>query len=391
MKKLLSLLLSVSLLYVALPADAAETITVKIDGIVQSFDQPPENIKGSVLVPLRGIFEALGARISISGKNIVAVRGDTVVNLTIGEDSATVNGDTVKLVQKSVVVNGRTFVPIRFVSEALGADVKWNGADRTVSISSNRYQSNVEGPDLNAIPVEYMNKIPPLNKQLYNGQALVTLSYDDGYQNWYHYALPLHSKYSMPGTFNIIGEKVYSGDEHFLNSSQIWVAHDLGIEIASHTQTHPFLTAKSESEIREEFETSKFILEDLVGEVSTLAVPYSSYNDEIREIAMDYFDGVRVYSFDTNRPDNYDPYWLKSLAVVNTMEFSTIKEWIDQAIEERSWVIIMLHGITEERLEEYETTPEILEQIMQYINEQGKHNLLPVNTKEGLQLMNGRQ
>lgn len=240
-------------------------------------------------------------------------------------------------------------------------------------------------------PVEYMSKISPLYEQLYNGQALVTLSYDDSYRNWYYYALPLHSKYNMPGTFNIIGDKVYSGDEYYLNSSEIWVAHDLGIEIASHTQTHPFLTNKTESEIRQEFETSSLILEDLVGEVSILAIPYSFYNDQIREIAMDYFDGVRVYDNDTNRLDNYDPYWLKSFAIVNTMEFSTIKGWIDQAIEEKSWVIIMLHGITDERLEEYETTPKILEQIMQYINNQGKDNILPVNTKEGLQLMKGEQ
>lgn len=47
---------------------------------------------------------------------------------------------------------------------------------------------------------------------------------------------------------------------------------------------------------------------------------------------------------------------------------------------------IMLHGITEDRLEEYETTPQILEQIMQYIDDLGKDVILPVNTKEGLQL-----
>ena len=47
---------------------------------------------------------------------------------------------------------------------------------------------------------------------------------------------------------------------------------------------------------------------------------------------------------------------------------------------------IMLHGITEDRLEEYETTPQILEQIMQYIDDLGKGVILPVNTEEGLQL-----
>lgn len=239
-----------------------------------------------------------------------------------------------------------------------------------------------------SVPIEQLDKISPLNKEQYKGQALITLSYDDGYRNWYENALPLHSKYNMPATFNIIGGKVYSGEKHFMNSSQIWVSHDLGIEIGSHSQTHPFLTTKTEEEIHREFYTSIAVLEDLVGEVSTIAIPYSSYDERIREIAMQYFDGVRVLGHQTNTQENYDPYWLKSRAVVNTMEFSTIKEWIDQAVEEQSWVIIMFHGITKEPLEEYETTPEILEQVMLYINDLGKDRILPVNTKDGLQLMN---
>lgn len=246
----------------------------------------------------------------------------------------------------------------------------------------------IENPENYTVPRENMDKISPLNKEDYKGQALVTLSYDDGYRNWYDSVLPLHSKYNMPGTFNIISEKVYSGNEDYMVSSQLWVAYDLGIEIASHTHTHSFLTQKTDAEIHQEFFTSKLILEDIVGEVSTLAVPYSSYDERVREIAMQYFDGVRVLSWEANTLDSYDPYWLKSLAVVNTMEFSTIKQWIDEAVEENSWVIIMLHGITKDRSEEYETTPEILEQIMQYIHELGPENILPVNTKDGIQLMN---
>ncbi|MDM5230131.1 polysaccharide deacetylase family protein [Lysinibacillus pakistanensis] len=236
--------------------------------------------------------------------------------------------------------------------------------------------------------IEDMEKITPLNTSNYHGQALVTLSYDDGYRNWYDKALPLHSKYNMPGTFNIIGNKVYSDDEVYMNPSQLWVAHDLGLEIASHTQNHPFLTRKSEDEIHDEFAESINTIESLLGKgvVSTVAIPYSDYNKEIREIAMQYFDGIRVLGRETNIMNDYDPYWLKSYAIINTTEFLDVKKWIDKAVAENSWVIIMLHGITEDRLEEYETTPEILEQIMKYINDLGKDSILPVNTKEGLQL-----
>lgn len=236
--------------------------------------------------------------------------------------------------------------------------------------------------------IEDLKKIKPLKKSDYHGQALVTLSYDDGYRNWYDKALPLHSKYNMPGTFNIIGNKLYSDDKIYMSPSQIWVAHDLGLEIASHTQNHQFLTKKSVNEIHYEFAESINTIESLLGKgvVSTVAIPFSDYNEEIRKIAIQYFDGIRVLGRETNVPNNYDPFWLKSYPITNTIEFADVKKWIDKAVAEKSWVIIMLHGITEERLEEYETTPEILEQIMKYINGLGKDSILPVSTKDGVQL-----
>ncbi|MFJ7185777.1 polysaccharide deacetylase family protein [Lysinibacillus xylanilyticus] len=236
--------------------------------------------------------------------------------------------------------------------------------------------------------IEDLKKIKPLNNADYHGQALVTLSYDDGYRNWYDKALPLHSKYNMPGTFNIIGNKLYSDDKIYMSPSQVWVAHDLGLEIASHTQNHQFLTKKSVNEIHYEFAESINTIESLLGKgvVSTVAIPFSDYNEEVRKIAIQYFDGIRVLGRETNIPNNYDPYWLKSYPITNTIEFADVKKWIDKAVAEKSWVIIMLHGITEERLEEYETTPEILEQIMKYINGLGKDSILPVSTKDGVQL-----
>lgn len=235
-------------------------------------------------------------------------------------------------------------------------------------------------------PIEELPKITAVSKGDYKNQALVTISYDDGYRNWYTNSLPLHSKYNIPATYNIIGDKIYSDDSNYMTSGQIWVADDLGIEIASHTFTHPFLTTLEPEQIHQELIQTNEFLVDLVGHVDTLAIPYSFYSNEIRDIVKNYYKGIRVYSNDTNRPDNYDPYWLKSFAVVNSMEFDTIKQWIDRAVAEKSWVIIMLHGITEDRLEEYETTPEILQDILQYINSFDKDQLLPVTTAEGLLL-----
>lgn len=111
---------------------------VVIDNVVQNYPQPPIMVNGSVLVPLRGIFETLGAKVGWDGatETVTATKGATTIRLTVGQSEATVNGKTVKLAIPSQKVNGSTMVPLRFVSESLGGTVRWDGETYTVYIES---------------------------------------------------------------------------------------------------------------------------------------------------------------------------------------------------------------------------------------------------------------
>lgn len=113
-----------------------DTITVTINGEVLNLSQPPVNRGGSVLVPMRAIFEALGAEITWyqNEKKIYAKKGVTNVTCWIDSDKAVVNGQTIKLPAKPQIVNGATVVPARFVAETFGANVSWNAETQTVSI-----------------------------------------------------------------------------------------------------------------------------------------------------------------------------------------------------------------------------------------------------------------
>jgi len=117
---------------------------INVDGSRLDFDQNPETRNNRVLVPLRKIFEALGAKIewNQATQTITATKGGTTVKLTIGSVNAYVNGVLVKLDQPPIVLNGRTLVPVRFIGEALGAKVEWDGENYTVHIiSKERYSS----------------------------------------------------------------------------------------------------------------------------------------------------------------------------------------------------------------------------------------------------------
>ncbi|MDH7577857.1 MAG: WG repeat-containing protein [Bacillota bacterium] len=92
--------------------------------------------QGRVLVPMRAIFESLGAEIvwDEATRAVTAIKGGTTVKLTIGARTAYHNETPVALEVPPVIKNGRTLVPLHFVSEALGAGTYWDGKTQTVRI-----------------------------------------------------------------------------------------------------------------------------------------------------------------------------------------------------------------------------------------------------------------
>jgi len=134
--------------FVLTSSACAEPIGVQLDGRTLQFDQPPVSVGGRLMVPLRGIFEALQAEVLYSAptRSIKATKGPTVVELTLGSRQALINGRSVYLDVPADTLGGRTMVPLRFVSESLGAEVKWNGVTRTVLLSSSTPADNPQQP-----------------------------------------------------------------------------------------------------------------------------------------------------------------------------------------------------------------------------------------------------
>lgn len=101
-------------------------------------DVPPTIINGRTMVPMRAIFEALGSQVqwNAASQSITATKGSIAINLQIGSTTATNNGTNVTLDVAPQIIDGRTLVPARFVSEALGAKVNWDAANRRVDITT---------------------------------------------------------------------------------------------------------------------------------------------------------------------------------------------------------------------------------------------------------------
>jgi hypothetical protein len=122
----------------ALPA-AAQTARVLVnDREVYFRDQGPVERDGRVYIPLRGVLERIGAE-TVQWRpergEVFVANGPREILLHIGDTKALVDGREVWLDAPPILMGERTMVPLRFVSENMGATVRWDGATRTVYVS----------------------------------------------------------------------------------------------------------------------------------------------------------------------------------------------------------------------------------------------------------------
>lgn len=121
---------------------------IVINGTDYNFSRQPVIIDGTTFVPVRGVAEALGCEVWWNGgsKTVGITRGDRRIAFTIGADHAFVNGERVPM-QPSYIDRGTTMVPLRFISECLGMDVRWDQATKTAYISSKPVEYVVKSGD----------------------------------------------------------------------------------------------------------------------------------------------------------------------------------------------------------------------------------------------------
>lgn len=129
-------------------------INVIVNNNRLEFDVQPIIVEGRTLVPLRKIFESLGAIVLWDGENriVTASNDNNFIILPIDSRYATVSNRKIELDVAARIMEGRAMVPLRFIAESLGADVKWNHNTKTVSINlDNQYLSEKDSSTYSAI------------------------------------------------------------------------------------------------------------------------------------------------------------------------------------------------------------------------------------------------
>ena len=138
MRKIISILTAFVLSLSLINVSAADDILLYLNDSEIKCDVPPVIVNDRVLVPARALFEPLGALLKWNDtiKQATVTLDDLTIKLKIGSDTATVNGEKVKMDCAPIIAESRTMFPVRFVAEKLGYIVKWDDKQRDVYIST---------------------------------------------------------------------------------------------------------------------------------------------------------------------------------------------------------------------------------------------------------------
>ena len=143
--KMISLLAAATMTAASVSAVAdAPEVSVRLNGGLLNFDVPPQIINERTMVPLRAIFEALGATVDWdqATETVTSVRDDVTIKMTIGKNVIYINDKATELDVAPLIIDERTLVPVRAIAEGFGASVDWDQDRYCVIISSDIENQN---------------------------------------------------------------------------------------------------------------------------------------------------------------------------------------------------------------------------------------------------------
>lgn len=176
-------------------------------------------------------------------------------------------------------------------------------------------------------------------------RGIVTITFDDGWTNQYTNALPLLKKYGQLGTFYLISGEL-TDQPDYMSVSQIKDIIAAGNEIGSHTITHPDLTTLSQSAMQNEMQQSKITLQNSLGvSVAAFAYPFGAYNANTLTFGKTIYTSQRTVESGYNTKDNFNTSKLLVQNVFSTTTPAQVKAWVDQAIQQHTWLILVYHEV----------------------------------------------
>ncbi len=235
---------------ISFTAFGATEVSVYVDNDKVEFDVSPIIENGRMLVPLRGVFEKLGAVVDWN-KNIsevVVKDSNNEIEMILGNDKVIVNGEVRTIDVPTRMINSRTFAPLRFVSENLGHTVKWDQNTNSVYITKNDTVNTSKNMVMTVGSKENLKALLEYNSKLYSyvwlGRGIAVDAVNDGAMGSASAAeAPESSKSADNSDTNNQVEGVQEGDIIKNDGKYIYINTDKGVKIIDSDPINPKVAA----------------------------------------------------------------------------------------------------------------------------------------------------
>jgi peptidoglycan/xylan/chitin deacetylase (PgdA/CDA1 family) len=186
-------------------------------------------------------------------------------------------------------------------------------------------------------------------------RGIVTLTFDDGFEENITTALPVLDKYGFKATHCFATQYVEGLPAEVKIVQQI--AAD-GQEICAHTVTHPWLTQVPLTQVDYELQHSQSFLQSITGQpVTDFASPYGDYNVSVNNEIKKYYGSHRTTDEGFNSKDNLNSYRLRVQNMQPTTTLAQVQQWVNKANADHTWLILLYHVVNPDKnnMDAYDT------------------------------------
>ncbi len=201
-------------------------------------------------------------------------------------------------------------------------------------------------------------------------RALVSLTFDDAWKSARENALPILQKYNAPSTHYILTGEI-GIDPEYMTLADLRSVAAAGHQIASHSVNHPDLTTlRGRAVGRELRDSKKFLEKNGFSPILDWASPYGAGNSSTAAAVKKFYRSQRSAQSGFNSKDDFDIYALKVQNVTLATKPEEVKSWVEQAVRDKTWLILVYHEISNNN-HEYSTTPAQLGSHLEVIKNAG--------------------
>ncbi len=200
-------------------------------------------------------------------------------------------------------------------------------------------------------------------------RGLVTLVFDDGYEENVNTVIPVLNQYNWKST-QCVATQFIEGDPAQIAKIQSMAS--AGHEICSHTVTHPALTSIPLSQVDFELTHAQTFLQSITGQpVANFASPYGDYNAAVNTKIAQYHNSHRTTDEGYNSKDGFNKYRLKVQNMLQTTTLSEFQSWVTKAKNDKTWLILVYHVVAPAPTTQFDTIQSDFNAQMQWLSTAG--------------------